>query len=133
MLRNNDDEHLSPPAPVSVATDKELSTGPLMFEVEVSRRVLKGSAFFNSPPNVGSFLQFLHLRLPRLDSVLAFLTALEFLAQERKEVCETDNVLELMAVAFFLGMPDLQALCAKRIVREMDPRKVVISGHLGAM
>jgi hypothetical protein len=82
---------------------------------------------------VGSLLQLIHIRLPRLDSVVAFLTALEFLSKDKTEISETDNVYELIAVAYFLGMPDLQNLCAKKMVKEMDHRKVIICGHLGAM
>jgi len=71
--------------------------------------------------------------LPRLDSVVAFLSALEFLSKDRTYLSETDNVYELIAVSHFLGMLDLQHLCARRMVREMDHRKVVICGHLGNM
>ena len=80
---------------------------------------------------MGSFLQQIHLRLPRLDSVIAFLSALEFLSKDRTDLSDTDNVYELTAVSYFLGMLDLQHLCARKMVREMDHRKVVICSHLG--
>lgn len=75
----------------------------------------------------------IHLRLPRFDAVQAFLTALEFMAKDRTELSDTDNLYELIAISHFLGLPELQALCAKKIVKEMDFRKVVLCGQLGAM
>jgi len=112
--------------------DQEMNMGTVSFILKVKRRILQEARFFN-PGNTGTCLQYIHLRVPRVESMQAFVTAIEFLAGDKKYLTEYDNVYELLALSHFLGISELQRLCAKRITKEIDLRRVVLAGHLGSI